>query len=75
MPSVRGITLTKATEAITSLSPTTKFRINPVVRGGEPIQILSPGSWVVCRQSPAAGRNITARTTLTLQVERPWNGC
>lgn len=75
MPSVTGITLTKATEAIAALSPSTKFKLAPVVRGGEPTQILSPGSWRVCRQTPSAGRTFTVRNTITLQVERPWNPC
>lgn len=75
MPSVTGVTLAKALDSITALSPTTQFRVNPTIKGGESTQILSPGSWIVCRQSPAAGNNVSARSNIRLTVERPWNGC
>jgi hypothetical protein len=75
MPSVTEGTLAKALGAITALSPTTAFRVTPSIKGGEPTQILSPGSWLVCRQSPAAGGKVTAKTNIRLTVERPWNGC
>lgn len=75
MPSVTGGTLAKAIDAITALSTTTQFRITPSIKGGELTQILSPGSWVVCRQSPASGGKVTAKTNIRLTVERPWNGC
>lgn len=75
MPSVTGVTLAKALDSITALSPTTQFRVSPTIKGGESTQILSPGSWIVCRQSPAAGGNVTARSNIRLTVERPWNGC
>lgn len=75
MPSVTGVTLAKALDSITALSPTTQFRVSPTIKGGESTQILSPGSWIVCRQSPAAGNNVSARSNIRLTVERPWNGC
>jgi len=75
MPSVTGITLTKALDAVQTLSPSTRFRFNVVPVDGEPTQILSPGSWQVCRQSPAAGSTINARSRITMRVERPWNPC
>ncbi|WP_197378214.1 PASTA domain-containing protein [Mycolicibacterium mengxianglii] len=75
MPSVTGGTLANADDAVTALSPTTAFQVTPSVKGGEPVQVLSPGSWEVCRQSPAAGRKINAKTKITLTVERPWYGC
>lgn len=75
MPSVTGVTLAKALDTITAISPTTQFRLNITQVGGEATQIQSPGSWVVCRQSPADGGKLTARTSITLRVERPWYGC
>jgi hypothetical protein len=75
MPSVRGISLQKAMESIQSLDEDTNFRIRTYNLQGWTTQQLSPANWVVCRQSPAAGRNITARTNITLAVNRPWQGC
>ncbi|BBY87310.1 hypothetical protein MTOK_30920 [Mycolicibacterium tokaiense] len=76
MPSVTGITLAKALDTVQALSPDTQFRFTVAPVDGEPTQILSPGSWQVCRQSPAAGRSFNpARTRVTLRVERPWNPC
>jgi beta-lactam-binding protein with PASTA domain len=76
MPSVTGITLAKAIETVQALSPDTRFRFNVTPVDGEPMQILSPGSWQVCRQAPAAGASFNpARSRVTMRVERPWNPC
>lgn len=76
MPSVTGITLAKALDTVQALSPNTQFRFSIAPVDGEPMQILSPGSWQVCRQGPAAGTNFNpARSRVTLRVERPWNPC
>jgi len=76
MPSVTGITLAKALDTVQALSPDTQFRFSIAPVDGEPTQILSPGSWQVCRQSPSAGSSFNpARSRVTLRVERPWNPC
>jgi beta-lactam-binding protein with PASTA domain len=75
MPSVTDVTLAKALDSVDALSPDTQFRYNVVQDGDEPTEIQSPGSWVVCRQSPAEGSTINAKTRITLRVERPWYGC
>lgn len=75
MPSVTNGTLAKALDTITAISPTAPFRINITQMGGESTHIQSPGSWVVCRQSPADGSSIKSNARITLRVERPWYGC
>lgn len=75
MPAVIGMTLENADKAIVSLSPDTTFSVTPLIKGDEPTRILSPGSWLVCRQSPAAGNRVSAKSNIRLRVERPWNGC
>lgn len=76
MPSVTGITLAKALDTVQAQSPDTQFRFSIAPVDGEPTQILSPGSWQVCRQSPSAGSRFNpARSRVTLRVERPWNPC
>ena len=75
MPSVVGGTLQSAYDSIVALSPDTAFQVRPSVQGGEPVHVLSPSSWEVCRQSPAAESKISAKSRITLVIERPWTGC
>ncbi|MCV7185707.1 PASTA domain-containing protein [Mycolicibacterium murale] len=76
MPSVTGTTVAKAIDTVKAISPGTTFRFTATPIDGEPAQILSTGSWVVCRQIPGAGATFNpARTRVTFRVERPWNPC
>lgn len=75
MPSLTGMTLANANVAIAAISPGIRFRTKATPKGGEPVEIKSPGSWVVCRQYPTVETKITAKQTISLTVERPWNGC
>lgn len=76
MPRVRGMNLQQAVDAIHALNPEAKFRITTFNIKGYTQKQLSLPNWVVCTQSPGAGRNITpSKTKINIGVVRPNENC
>ncbi|MGE0219843.1 PASTA domain-containing protein [Mycolicibacterium sp.] len=75
MPSVTGMTLQEAEDAVAALSSTTQFTVHTHNIDGFTQKQLSWPHWKVCGQTPAAGSPITADSDIEMDVARFYDSC
>lgn len=75
MPSVKGLNLQEAENAIVALSPGSQFNISSHNIDGPSQKQLDLPLWKVCGQVPKAGSKITVATNIDIAVSRFTDGC
>ncbi|MGE2713352.1 hypothetical protein ACQI4L_04765 [Mycolicibacterium litorale] len=75
MPDVRGMNLQQANDTVKAVTDEKDLVVHSINLTGPPQQQTNLTNWIVCSQSPRAGGNIGAKTSIVVGVRRPNSSC